>query len=302
MPLWNRQQPSAAPTPAATFAAAGSDAERQQLMFIFASILHRTRPNVFSEPSIDDDGDIEMRISDVPVYLGTKADSNHHVLVHGYPLFGIEDSAELRRALHVLEPACAPARLLYNRAVVAVVTTVDDADVSFEEPEPLVGALIAVQKAVFAIAEPLKDKFGGRTWQDLRAPSDVTTVLQQVADESGGTLIAHAPRPAGQSIVLRDEDGVDGTRLLEAVLAPNGDLSVIGTDRGPGVSRVFGEAITQYKWTHTVAACDVPALLEAIGASKGADVLRAVADAGAERLSAAFRAEAVPVRFSNWHS
>jgi hypothetical protein len=82
-------------------------------------------------------------------------------------------------------------------------------------------------------------------------------------------------------IVLRDQRDKDGLRHLSARLNADGALLVEGQDLGPGVSRVFGDDITEYEWVHTVAASHVPALVTALGGPDGADVLELLASGAA---------------------
>lgn len=74
-------------------------------------------------------------------------------------------------------------------------------------------------------------------------------------------------------VVLRAERDEDGVRHLGARLTAGGDLVVEGQDVGPGVERFFGEGTTEYEWTHTVRAADLPALVAALDGDPGDDVL-----------------------------
>lgn len=104
----------------------------------------------------------------------------------------------------------------------------------------------------------------------------------------------------GRRVVLRDQRDGDGVRHLSARIDAGGALVVEGQDLGPGVTRVFGEGITEYEWTHTVAADQVPALIAALGGDEGADVLDLLAGGAAgrqgENLGGVLRSHAVPYR------
>jgi hypothetical protein len=78
-------------------------------------------------------------------------------------------------------------------------------------------------------------------------------------------------------VVLRDSREEGGLRHLSAAIRPDGSLVIEGQDLGPGVERVFGAGNTEYEWTWTVAAPDVPAVTDALGGEPGEDPLAAVA-------------------------
>ncbi|MXM66197.1 hypothetical protein GR925_22855 [Streptomyces sp. HUCO-GS316] len=82
-------------------------------------------------------------------------------------------------------------------------------------------------------------------------------------------------------VVLREQRDRDGARYLSARLTEDGALVVEGQDLGPGVTRVFGEGITEYEWTHTVAARHVPTLVAALAGAEGSDVLALLASGAA---------------------
>lgn len=97
-------------------------------------------------------------------------------------------------------------------------------------------------------------------------------------------------------VILRDERQGTDTRLLEASLTSNGDVLIEGRDWGDGVEQIFGER--EYEWKWTIAAADVPALLNAIGTA--GDVLAILqAQFGGEKaggLAAFLQEHAIPIR------
>jgi hypothetical protein len=78
-------------------------------------------------------------------------------------------------------------------------------------------------------------------------------------------------------VVLRDSRDEGGSRHLSAAIRPDGSLAIEGQDLGPGVEGVFGAGCTEYEWTWTVAADDVPGVAAALGGEPGEDPLAAIA-------------------------
>jgi hypothetical protein len=72
-------------------------------------------------------------------------------------------------------------------------------------------------------------------------------------------------------VILRDEHDGGNSRLLTARVEANGDLRLSGQDLGSGTAPVSSDG--EYEWETTVAAADIPALLEALNAPATADVL-----------------------------
>ena len=64
----------------------------------------------------------------------------------------------------------------------------------------------------------------------------------------------------------------NGTRSIWAVLLADGRLKIEGQDLGPGVA-IFGEGFSEYEWDWTVAAADVPRLVEILEGSEDDDPL-----------------------------
>jgi hypothetical protein len=80
---------------------------------------------------------------------------------------------------------------------------------------------------------------------------------------------------------------------------------VAGHDTGPGVSDVFGAAITSYEWVYVVPAARVPALARAVGAEPGDDVLGALARYYQQhdgQISPLLRSPQIAAEFDNWPS
>jgi hypothetical protein len=87
-------------------------------------------------------------------------------------------------------------------------------------------------------------------------------------------------------------------------LQEDGSVRIVGHDSGPGVSRFFGPDVTSYEWTYLVTADRVPALIEVLGGSPDADVLRLLVEYHRRTdgvISALLRDDPVNAAFSNWH-
>jgi hypothetical protein len=80
-----------------------------------------------------------------------------------------------------------------------------------------------------------------------------------------------------KSVLLWRYRDSGGFRSLYAVLAENGDVRLEGQDLGPGVEQIFGEGLTEYEYTMTILAQDVPALRRALGDKS--DLLQALKEA-----------------------
>jgi hypothetical protein len=65
-------------------------------------------------------------------------------------------------------------------------------------------------------------------------------------------------------VTLRSRRGAGGVRHLGAWLTAAGDLVVEGHDLGSGVEAFFGEGRTEYEWTWTIRAADIPLLSAAL--------------------------------------
>jgi hypothetical protein len=102
--------------------------------------------------------------------------------------------------------------------------------------------------------------------------------------------------------VLRDERSGPDRRVLAARIDENGDLLIEGHDLVPGTSPVSGDG--EYEWRHTIAAADIPRLLELLTEGGEADVLdvlqaRFTGDSSYE-LEEILRESGLPTRFSSW--
>lgn len=79
------------------------------------------------------------------------------------------------------------------------------------------------------------------------------------------------------TITLRDERAGKDTRHLWARVEASGDLVIEGQDLGPGVESFWGAGLSEYEWTITVRAPDVPKLIAALGGRDGDGVLSLLA-------------------------
>jgi hypothetical protein len=80
---------------------------------------------------------------------------------------------------------------------------------------------------------------------------------------------------------------------------------VAGHDTGPGVSDVFGTAISSYEWVYVVPSGRVQAPARALGAEPGDDVLDALASYYQQhggRISQLLRSPEIAAEFDNWPS
>jgi hypothetical protein len=79
----------------------------------------------------------------------------------------------------------------------------------------------------------------------------------------------------------------------------------VGHDTGPGVSAVFGAAITSYEWVYVVPPGRIAALARALGAEHDDDVLDTLAgyyQQHSGRISPLLRSAEIAVEFDNWPS
>lgn len=83
--------------------------------------------------------------------------------------------------------------------------------------------------------------------------------------------------PHDPTVVLRDRDGADGTRYLDATIDKAGRLVIEGQDVGAVVERQFGEGYREYEWRWTVKPDDIPAAIEALGGETGESPLAVAA-------------------------
>lgn len=74
-----------------------------------------------------------------------------------------------------------------------------------------------------------------------------------------------------RTVTLRNERRGDDQRTLWAYLDTAGNLHIDGQDLGPGTSPVRSDG--EYEWFKTVAAADVPKVVELLGAEPGEDIL-----------------------------
>ena len=80
---------------------------------------------------------------------------------------------------------------------------------------------------------------------------------------------------ARRTISLRQEHDGNDHRYLDAALNAAGDLVLVGHDLGPGTAMVSSDG--EYEWSRTVRREHLEALLGALGAAAGANVLDVLA-------------------------
>jgi hypothetical protein len=106
-----------------------------------------------------------------------------------------------------------------------------------------------------------------------------------------------------RSVSLQDEHRQDGSRLsLDASLGSDGSLQITGQDLGPVTNMIGHDG--EYEYFYTIAAEDVPALVVALGAQPGADVLDLLEQRwsgdNAYNLGRAIRSSGVGYHFSSY--
>jgi len=130
--------------------------------------------------------------------------------------------------------------------------------------------------------------------------------MAAIAEQTGATLHTY-PRPgyAVRRVVLRDTCDERGTQFEAAQIEDDGTVRVAGHDTGPGVSRVFGAAITSYEWVYVIPPGRVAALVQALGAAQRDDVLDALASYYRQhdgQISQLLRSPEIAAEFDNWPS
>jgi hypothetical protein len=98
-------------------------------------------------------------------------------------------------------------------------------------------------------------------------------------------------------LVLRDEDGPNGSRSLSAYLNGEGDLIFEGRDYGKGVDDIFG--YTEYEWYQTIRKKHLEKLCEALGNT--ADLMSMIeqkfSGEGSSNISSFLEEHGIPVEF-----
>lgn len=117
---------------------------------------------------------------------------------------------------------------------------------------------------------PWEATYGGRLLR-LRLGDFPAEMLYALVVDDIEVLCLNSPWPDGwyETAVLREEHHDRDHYSLRAYVEKNGDFVLDGQDLGPSVERVFGAGIREYEWKRTVAAAEVPRLMELLGASEG---------------------------------
>jgi hypothetical protein len=141
---------------------------------------------------------------------------------------------------------------------------------------------------------------------DPQTRDTLDQTMAAIAAQTGATLHTY-PRPghAVRRVVLRDTRDERGTQFEAAQLEDDGTLRVAGHDTGPGVSRVFGAAITSYEWVYVIPPGRVAALAQALGAEQRDGVLDALASYYRQhdgQISQLLRSPEIAAEFDNWPS
>ena len=137
---------------------------------------------------------------------------------------------------------------------------------------------------------------------DPETRDELDQTIAAIAAQTGAVLHTY-PRPgrAVRRVVLRDIRGDRGTQFEAAQMEDDGTLRVVGHDTGPGVSAVFGAAITSYEWVYVVPSGRIGAL----GAEPRDDVLDALASYYRQhdgQISQLLRSPEIAADFANWPS
>jgi hypothetical protein len=141
---------------------------------------------------------------------------------------------------------------------------------------------------------------------DPETRDELDQTMAAIAAQTGAVLHTY-PRPgrAVRRVVLRDIRDDRGTQFEAAQIEDDGTLRVVGHDTGPGVSAVFGAAITSYEWVYVVPSGRIGALARALGAEHRDDVLEALAGYYQQhggRISQLLRSAEIAAGFDNWPS
>ena len=103
-------------------------------------------------------------------------------------------------------------------------------------------------------------------------------------------------------MTLREERSGKDYRWLGAYVDDDGRLHIDGQDLGPGTAVVSDDG--EYEWFETIAAADVPRVVELLGGSAGEDVLdvleRAWTGAQSYELERRLRESSIPVQLFTW--
>src|SRR5215207_5419547 len=84
-----------------------------------------------------------------------------------------------------------------------------------------------------------------------------------------------SPSPGRAKVTLRQERNGADHRWLGAYLDDAGSLHIDGQDLGPGTAPVSGDG--EYEWFQTIAAGDVPRLVDLLGGEPDTDILELLA-------------------------
>ena len=141
---------------------------------------------------------------------------------------------------------------------------------------------------------------------DPETRDELDQTMAAIAAQTGAVLHTYPrPRRAVRRVVLRDIRRERGTQFEAAQMEDDGTLPVVGHDTGPGVSDVFGAAITSYEWVYVVPSGRIGALARALGTESDDDVLDALASYYQQhdgRISPLLRSAEIAAEFANWPS
>jgi len=103
-------------------------------------------------------------------------------------------------------------------------------------------------------------------------------------------------------VVLRNDHFGDDIRRLEAYLDDEGNLRLDGHDLGPGTAMVSDDG--EYEWFETIAAADLPRLVELLGGTPGEDILdlltRRYTGAAAGEFTRILYNSRIPIKRMTW--
>jgi hypothetical protein len=134
----------------------------------------------------------------------------------------------------------------------------------------------------------------------------IEEALRQVGESVGATVHRYpTPRNIVRGRTLRHVVHGEDSQFEGVVLTADGTVFVVGEDRGPRVTEIFGEGITSYEWVYVISPERVPDLRQVAGVAPDADVLEAVArlyERVGGRLYEPLTSPPVSATFDNWHS
>jgi hypothetical protein len=102
------------------------------------------------------------------------------------------------------------------------------------------------------------------------------------------------------TLVMTDKNDEDGSMWRAVHLTGDGELAIIGLDRGPGVQRAFG--VDEYEFTRMLSLAETESLRQLLGVESGASLLAAIGARFEDTfdLENFVKEHGIPGQFANW--